>query len=85
MKIEIIRYTGEMEEKEIVTREPKEVVIPEEDMIDVTRTVEIPLFEVVQDYNCSEEEAESILSRARTTAEIWTRDKEGEYVARIRE
>ena len=85
MKIEIIRYTGEMEEKEITTRRPKKVVIPEEDMEDVTEIIETPLFEVVQDYNCSEEEAESILSRARTTAEIWTRDKEGEFVARIRE
>lgn len=85
MKIEIIRYTGETEEKEITTRQPKKVIIPEEDMEDVTTTVEIPLFEVAEVYNCNEGEEESVLSRARTTAEIWTRDKEGEFVARVKE
>ena len=39
--------------------------------------------EVVKEY---EEEGETnLLSRAKLTAEIWTRDREGEFTARIQE
>ena len=37
--------------------------------------------EVIKEYE--EEEGTNLLSRAKLTAEIWTRDKEGEFTARI--
>ena len=64
--IEIIRFTGEMEEKEIDGE-----------------TVEIPVTEVAKEYECEDGEENSLLSRARLTAELYSRDQEGEFQARI--
>ena len=64
--VEIIRFTGEMEEKEIDGE-----------------MVETPVYGVAKTYECEDGEENSLLSRARLTAEIWTRDKEGEFTSRI--
>ena len=66
--IEIIRFTGEIEE----------ITVDEV-------TTEVPVFVVTKEYECQDGEENSLLSRARLTAELWTRDKEGEYTARIQE
>ena len=74
--IEIIRYTGEMEEKEVITQD--------EAGKDITQMVETPITEKVKEYTCEDGDENSLLTRARLTAELHTRDKEGDFTARIK-
>ena len=46
-------------------------------------TVETPVYEIKSTYTCEDGEENNLLARARLTAEIWTRDKEGDFQARI--
>lgn len=64
--VEIIRFTGEMEEKKIDGK-----------------TVKLPVTEVAKEYECEDGGENSLLSRARLTAELYNRDKEGDFQARI--
>ena len=73
--VEIIRFTGEMEEKEIIVKD--------ELGKDIKQMVETPVTEIAKEYTCEDGEENSLLSRARLTAELHTRDKEGDFTARI--
>ena len=73
--IEIIRFTGEMEEKT--------VTVKDEAGVDVKQVQEFPVTELTKEYTCKDGEENSLLSRARLTAELFSRDKEGDFQARI--
>ena len=45
---------------------------------------EIPVTEVVKEYTCEDGEEDSLLFRAKLTAEIYSRDKDGDFEARIK-
>ena len=47
-------------------------------------TVETPITEMVKEYECEDGEENGLLSRARLTAEIYSRDKDGRFQARIK-
>ncbi len=64
--VEIIRFTGEMNEEEIDGE-----------------MVETPVTEIAKEYECEDGEENSLLTRARLTAELYSRDQEGEFQARI--
>ncbi len=74
--IELIRFTGEMREEEVTGKD--------ENGDDITQTIEIPITEMIKEYECEDGEENSLLSRARLTAELYTRDKEGDFTARIK-
>lgn len=74
--ISIVKFTGEMELKEITTQDAEG--------LDVIQEVESPVYEVASMYTCEDGEENALLSRARLTAEIWTMTKEGEFTARIK-
>ena len=44
---------------------------------------EIETLETVKEYTCEDGEENSLLSRARLTAELYNRDREGDYQARM--
>ena len=73
--IEIIRFTGEMEEKEVITQD--------EAGKDIKSMVETPVTEITKEYTCEDGEENSLLSRARLTAELYNRDREGDFRARL--
>ena len=73
--IELIRYTGEMTEQEVTGKD--------ENGDDITQTIEIPVTEMVKEYECEDGEENNLLSRARLTAELYSRDQEGTFQARI--
>ena len=73
--VELIRYTGEMEEKEIIVKD--------EAGKDVKQMIETPITEIAKEYTCEDGEENNLLSRARLTAELYSRDKDGRFQARI--
>ena len=73
--IELIRYTGEMEEIE--------KTVKDEDGKDVTQIFLNPVTEIAKEYTCEDGEENNLLSRARLTAELYSRDQEGTFQARI--
>lgn len=74
--IELVRFTGEMEEKEIITKD--------EAGKDIKQMIETPVTEITKEYTCEDGEENSLLSRARLTAELYSRDKKGDFRARIK-
>lgn len=74
--IELVKFTGEMTEKEIT--------VQDELGKDFIQIVEVPVAESVKEYTCEDGEENSLLSRARLTAEIYNRDREGYFIARIK-
>ena len=73
--VEIIRFTGEMEEREITVKD--------EEGKDVKLITEIPVTEVFKEYECEDGEENSLLYRARLTAEINVMTGGGQFQARI--
>ena len=45
---------------------------------------EIETLEIVKEYTCEDGEENGLLSRARLTAELYSRDRDGEFKARIK-
>ena len=73
--VEIIRFTGEMEEIE--------KTVKNEAGKDVKQIFLNPVTEIAKEYECEDGEENSLLSRARLTAELYNRDEEGDFQARI--